>query len=123
MAVHSDLAIVIPEPWHAPWSVNVIWCLDDVYADNGATLYLPGSHRFERAKDLPANPKQAMVPFEAEAGSIIIMEGAAMAHIRREPNPSARQGLTVWLLRPLVYTASVEFQCGLGRDNQGPVKP
>jgi ectoine hydroxylase-related dioxygenase (phytanoyl-CoA dioxygenase family) len=75
MAVHSDLAIVIPEPWHAPWSVNVIWCLDDVYADNGATLYLPGSHRFERAKDLPANPKQAMVPFEVEAGSIIIMEG------------------------------------------------
>ena len=75
MAIHSDLAIVIPEPWHAPWSVNAIWCLDDVYADNGATLYLPGSHRFQRRDDLPADPKQAMVPFEAEAGSLIVMEG------------------------------------------------
>lgn len=75
MAVHSDLAIVIPEPWHGPWSVNAIWCLDDVYADNGATLYLPGSHRFQRRSELPADPKKAMVPFEAEAGSLIIMEG------------------------------------------------
>lgn len=75
MAVHSDLAIVIPEPWHAPWSVNAIWCLDDVYADNGATLYLPGSHHFQRRSELPEDPKQAMVPFEAEAGSLIIMEG------------------------------------------------
>ena len=32
MVVHSDLAIVLPEPWQAAWSLNVIWCLDDVHA-------------------------------------------------------------------------------------------
>lgn len=75
MVVHSDLAIVLPEPWQAAWGLNVIWCLDDVYADNGATLYLPGSHRFERLSDLPPDPRSAMVPFEAKAGSVIVMEG------------------------------------------------
>jgi len=75
MAVHSDLAIVLPEPWLAPWSLNLIWCLDDVYGDNGGTLYLPGSHRFERRSDLPPNPKSTMVPFEAKAGSLIAMDG------------------------------------------------
>ena len=44
MAVHSDLSAVFPGPWLQCWSVNVIWCLDDVYEENGATRYMPGSH-------------------------------------------------------------------------------
>src|SRR5690606_1582970 len=28
MALHSDQALVVPEPWLAPWAMNVIWCLD-----------------------------------------------------------------------------------------------
>jgi len=75
MVVHSDLAAVAPEPWLAPQTVNVIWCLTDVRADNGATRYIPGSHRYTTAADLPADPLAAMVPFEAAAGSIIVMEG------------------------------------------------
>ena len=53
MVVHSDLAAVAPEPWTAPQSANVIWCVTDV----------------------PADPMAAMVPLEASAGSIIVMEG------------------------------------------------
>jgi hypothetical protein len=75
MVVHSDLAAVAPEPWVAPQTVNVIWCLTDVRADNGATRYIPGSHRYTTMADLPADPLAAMVPFEAAAGSIIVMEG------------------------------------------------
>lgn len=75
MSIHSDLSLVLPEPWHAPWSLNVIWCLDDIYGENGATLFLPGSHRFERKEDLPTDIAQHMVPFEAKAGSVIVMEG------------------------------------------------
>lgn len=75
MFVHSDLALVLPEPWHAPWSLNVIWCLDDVHGDNGATLFLPGSHRIERMKDVPPDIVDQMIPFEAEAGSVVAMEG------------------------------------------------
>lgn len=75
MVMHSDQAVVIPEPWHQPWAVNIVWCLSDVRRDNGATLYLPKSHRIAWARELPAEARSRMVPFEAKAGSIIAMEG------------------------------------------------
>lgn len=75
MALHSDQALVAPESWTAAWSMNVIWCLDDVYEASGATRYIPGSHRFQRAADLPANSLQQTVAFEAPAGSIVVMDG------------------------------------------------
>jgi len=75
MVVHSDLAAVLPEPWHAPWSLNVIWCLDDVRAENGGTLFMPGSHRFQRLDELPGDLADRMVSFEANAGSVVAMEG------------------------------------------------
>lgn len=75
MVVHSDLAAVMPEPWTAALSVNVIWCLTDVHAANGATLHIPGSHRYRTLADVPADPISHMVPFEARAGSVIVMDG------------------------------------------------
>lgn len=75
MVVHSDLAAVMPEPWLAPQTMNVIWCLTDVHRDNGATLHIPGSHHWTSLADLPADPMAHMVPFEASAGSVIVMEG------------------------------------------------
>lgn len=75
MAVHSDLALVLPEPWIAPWALNVIWCLDDVDGDNGGTLFMPGSHLFERKEDIPEDMEERMIPFEAKAGSCVAMEG------------------------------------------------
>ena len=75
MVVHSDLSFVMPEPWLSPHSVNVIWCLHDVHPDNGATLHIPGSHRYQRRDEVPTDPMARMVPFRASAGSLVIMEG------------------------------------------------
>lgn len=75
MMVHSDLSFVMPEPWTLPVSCNVIWCLTDVYGDNGGTLHIPGSHRYRTRSEVPADPIAHMVPFEAPAGSIVVMEG------------------------------------------------
>ncbi|MEQ9452482.1 MAG: phytanoyl-CoA dioxygenase family protein [Pseudomonadales bacterium] len=75
MVIHSDLAAVLPEPWHAPWSLNIIWCLDDVHGENGGTLFMPGSHLYQRKADLPADLAEQMVPFAAPAGSIVAMDG------------------------------------------------
>jgi hypothetical protein len=75
MPVHSDQALVTPEPWMHPWAMNIIWCLTDVRAENGATLFLPGSHRYTERSQLPPDPLSRMRPFEAPAGSIIAMEG------------------------------------------------
>ncbi len=75
MVVHSDLAAVMPEPWTDALSCNIIWCLTDIHRDNGATLYIPGSHRYRCAADVPDDPLVHMVPFEAAAGSVIVMDG------------------------------------------------
>ena len=75
MELHSDQGIVVPEPWFHPWSINVIWCLNDVDEENGATRYLPGSHRIKYASELPRDARARMVPFTAKAGSIAVMDG------------------------------------------------
>ena len=75
MALHSDQSLVVPEPWVQPWALNVIWCLTDVTFDNGATLFIPGSHRWQTRADVPADANRRLQPFEAKAGSIIVMEG------------------------------------------------
>jgi hypothetical protein len=75
MKVHSDMALVIPPPWLECWAMNVIWCLDDIREENGATRYLPGSHRFTQLSDIPPDCERRMRPFEATAGSIIVMDG------------------------------------------------
>jgi ectoine hydroxylase-related dioxygenase (phytanoyl-CoA dioxygenase family) len=75
MALHADQAIVIPPPWLEPWAINIIWCLDDVYAENGATRYLPLSHRIETLNDVPQDASDRLLPFDAKAGSVIVMDG------------------------------------------------
>jgi fumagillin biosynthesis dioxygenase len=75
MKPHSDQSIVVPEPWIQPWSINIIWCLNDVHAANGATLYLPMSHNIAWTREVPPDPRAGMVPFEAAAGSVIAMDG------------------------------------------------
>lgn len=75
MRLHSDQAIVVPEPWLAPWSINVIWCLTDVRGENGATLFIPGSHKVTRLAELGAEPASRLRAFEAKAGSVVAMDG------------------------------------------------
>lgn len=75
MMVHSDQSLVMPPPWLGAHALNIIWCLTDVRPDNGATLYLPGSHRFTTPDEMPADLPTRLVPFEAPAGSIVAMDG------------------------------------------------
>lgn len=75
MGLHSDQSLVSPDPWPYVNAMNVIWCLTDVYAANGATLFIPGSNKWERRAEVPDNARELLRPFEAKAGSIIIMDG------------------------------------------------
>jgi hypothetical protein len=127
MPLHSDQAIVVPEPWHHPWALNIIWCLTDVRADNGATLFLPGSHKCLRRADLPSDPLSRLRPFEAGAGSIICMEGRVWhtsgANITADEDRALLFGYyTAPFLRPQVNwnaTLSPAVQAGLEPELRG----
>jgi ectoine hydroxylase-related dioxygenase (phytanoyl-CoA dioxygenase family) len=75
MGMHNDLMAVLPEPWLAPYGANLFICLDDMDEENGATRYLPGSHRFT-TNDMASDsnlPRTQAIP--ATAGSIVAMDG------------------------------------------------
>lgn len=91
MMLHSDQALAIPSPWHHPWAINVIWTLDDVFERNGATRYLPGSHRFCDADELPPDALDRTVAFEAPAGSFIAMDGRLWHTSGRNTMPDGRR--------------------------------
>ena len=123
MALHSDQAIVVPEPWHEPWAINIIWCLTDARFENGATLFLPGSHRFRRRSELPPDLQSQMRPFEAEAGSIIAMDGRVWhtsgANITRDEDRALLFGYyTAPFLRP-----QVNWNAALSPAVQAGVEP
>jgi len=75
MFIHSDQSLVAPEPWLTPWSLNIVWVLCDLRAENGATLHVPGSQRWTTREEIPDDLATRLVPFEAPAGSILAMEG------------------------------------------------
>lgn len=75
MNAHNDQSTVMPEPWPTRFTMNAIWCLDDTDEANGATRYLPGSHRIARFADVPDDAEASMRPFVAPVGSVILMDG------------------------------------------------
>ena len=75
MEIHSDLSLVHPPPWNEPWAINIIWVLNDMREENGATRYLPDSHKMNQPDALPKEANELMRPIEAEAGSVIAMDG------------------------------------------------
>jgi fumagillin biosynthesis dioxygenase len=123
MSLHSDQALVVPEPWLAPWSVNIIWCLTDVRGENGGTLYIPGSHRFERRAELPADALARLTPIVAPAGSIVVMDGRVWhtsgANITRNEDRALLFGYySADFLRP-----QVNWNALLSDETQGSLDP
>jgi ectoine hydroxylase-related dioxygenase (phytanoyl-CoA dioxygenase family) len=75
MGIHNDLMAVLPEPWLSPYGTNLFICLDDMDEENGATRYLPGSHRFTTNDMASDGDLGRTVPIPATAGSVVAMDG------------------------------------------------
>jgi ectoine hydroxylase-related dioxygenase (phytanoyl-CoA dioxygenase family) len=102
MGMHADQGYV-PAPWPPyPMAINVAWTLDDFTEANGATRFVPGSHRKDHGPDSSLGAADS-VPIECPAGSIFVMD-ARVWH-QTGPNRTAdqtRAGLFAYYIRPFL---------------------
>jgi ectoine hydroxylase-related dioxygenase (phytanoyl-CoA dioxygenase family) len=76
--LHDDTQQIPLARPHPPLAINAIWALSDFTAENGATLVVPGSHKF------PSSPKygkshgaaDGVVATTMKAGSILLFDSA-----------------------------------------------
>ena len=102
MGMHADQGYV-PAPWPPyPMAINVGWALDDFTEANGATRFVPGSHKKDHGPTWTSGPDES-VPIECPAGSIFVMD--ARAWHQTGPNTTAdqtRAGLFAYYVRPFI---------------------
>ncbi|HEY2661781.1 MAG TPA: phytanoyl-CoA dioxygenase family protein [Caulobacteraceae bacterium] len=104
MVLHAD-QIFVPQPWPSqPQGLNLAWCLDDFTKANGATCFVPGSHRLNRAPR-PEEGQVETAPIEAPAGSVVVFESRVWH--RTGHNSTAgeqRAGVFAWYTKPVYRT-------------------
>ncbi|MAG34272.1 MAG: phytanoyl-CoA dioxygenase [Deltaproteobacteria bacterium] len=72
--LHADDGMMgLPRP-HVPLMCVTMWAFTDFTEDNGATRYVPGSHKFDHAPDY--SKEYETLPAEMPAGSILIFDGS-----------------------------------------------
>src|SRR5271167_2912202 len=101
MGMHADQGY-LPPPWPPyPFALNVAWALDDFTEANGATRFVPGSHKQDHGPDMADAAKT--VPIECRAGSIFIMYGRVwhQTGVNRTANET-RAGLFAYYVRPFI---------------------
>src|ERR1700722_4475147 len=101
MGMHADQGYV-PAPWPPyPMAINVGWALDDFTEANGATRFVPGSHKKDHGPVMADAAKTA--PIECRAGSIFIMDGRVwhQTGVNRTTDQT-RAGLFAYYVRPFI---------------------
>lgn len=140
--LHSDAHGVPPGGGHIAHVANLSWlCTDYGGAEDGPTVFVPGSHRYGRAT-LPHEQKIETCPFKtvtlnAEAGSLAVWHGATWHGSTPRSNPGLRITLVQVYMRmhmrpinmwqeaeidPELLETYPELKAILGRDHLYPYR-
>lgn len=105
---HDDGFYPVPRP-RAPLAAATIWAIDDFTADNGATVLIPGSHRWGRRRP---NTDDHVLPVVMPAGSCVffvgtLWHGGGANNTSRDRLAITAQYCQPWLRPMEAYTLSI----------------
>lgn len=102
MGLHADQGYV-PAPWPPyPFAVNIAWALDDFTVENGATRFVPGSHRRDHGPGR-VSAREKTVAITCKAGSIFAMDGRVWHQTGANASAGDRRaGLFAYYVRPFI---------------------
>ncbi len=90
---HPYWTIAPPFPVEPPLTAHTIWCLDEFSVDNGATRFVPGSHRRTRLPEHNGDYDDEGVTVEAPPGSVIYAHGACWHSAGRNTTDKPRTAI------------------------------
>jgi fumagillin biosynthesis dioxygenase len=61
---------------HDPLSMQTVWILDDFRYENGATLVIPGSHKYKTVPTIDNTNGKHVMPLVCSKGSVVVSHGA-----------------------------------------------
>ncbi|MGH7897292.1 MAG: phytanoyl-CoA dioxygenase family protein [Candidatus Binatia bacterium] len=103
LGLHADNSgWALPEPYPHPAEaagVNCTWLLTDYTVDDGATVFVPGSH-FLRRLPIGLEGEERMVPLEAPRGTLVVWGSNTWHGSLPRRKPGLRLGLAFALTRP-----------------------
>jgi ectoine hydroxylase-related dioxygenase (phytanoyl-CoA dioxygenase family) len=103
MVLHPDQGY-IPPPWPPyPLVANIMWMLDDFTPQNGATRFVPGSHRDALGGPTDAGRVAEAVPVTGRAGSVLCFDGRVLHQTGANTTADVlRHGVLTYCCRPWI---------------------
>lgn len=114
----DDLFYPIPRPRPALSSAT-IWAIDPFTEDNGATVVLPGSHRWGRRRPTADDPR---LPAVMPAGSCVFFLGTLWHGGGANTSDAPRMAVTAQYCEPWLRTQEA-FTLSVDRDTARAVSP
>ena len=106
--LHTDTPLATPLPPQA-LVCQLSYVLTDFNRENGATAFVPGSHRWcrqpvGRETIIGEGGNQQTIPVEAKAGSLVIWHGNTWHGAFNRTAPGLRVSVPHYLVRPFIRT-------------------
>lgn len=118
---HPYWTIKPPFPVETPLTAHAIWCLDPFSEDNGATKFIPCSHRRTHLPEHNGSYDHEGVTLEAPAGSLILAHGACWHSGGRNMTDKPRTAIFGRYARSFIVLQE-EMKCQLAAiENPSPL--